>query len=433
MPSRPGRGAHQHDAVADPRGGRANHLVGTGEPDAHRVDEAVLLVRRLEVDLAANGRHADRVAVVADPGDDLLEQIPRALRVELAEAQRVEDRDRPRAEGEDVAEDAADAGRGALEGLDRARVIVRLDLEGDRPAVADRHGAGVLARTHQHPRALGREPAQQLLRVLVGAVLGPQQAEHRQLDAVGLAPELVDDQLELGVGEAELAVLGKCCDRLAQVIRQSRRSSCRHVRRARALSTERSTATSRPSACCDRRMGGPTRTLLAAPALAAIAALIALAAARCAARRRRRRRSCPARPRRPTRRRGDESELLERDPDLQAPGQARPGRDVDLARPVRPDPGRRPPAGQRRGPGLDHLRRPGSALRRHALRDQPEGDGANRPLVDAGHERRRLPAANRQPHRGLQAAAPEPKPPLHDRPSERRDDDLRPLGTAVRA
>ena len=44
--------------------------------------------------------------------------------------------------------------------------------------------------------------------MLVGAVLGPQQREHRQLDVVRLAAELLDDQLVLGVGEAELAVLG---------------------------------------------------------------------------------------------------------------------------------------------------------------------------------------------------------------------------------
>ena len=43
--------------------------------------------------------------------------------------------------------------------------------------------------------------------MLVGAVLGPQQAEHRQLDVVRLAAQLLDDQLVLGVGEAELAVL----------------------------------------------------------------------------------------------------------------------------------------------------------------------------------------------------------------------------------
>ena len=207
-PVAPGRGAHQDDLVADPGGGRADHVVGAGEPDAHRVDEAVLLVGRLEVDLAADGRHPDRVPVMADPGDDVVEEVARALRVELAEAQRVEHRDRPRAEREHVAEDPADPGGGALERLDRARVVVRLDLERHRPAVADRDRAGVLAGPHQHPLALGRQAPQELARVLVGAVLGPQQAEHRQLDVVGLAPELRVDQLVLVVGEPELAVLG---------------------------------------------------------------------------------------------------------------------------------------------------------------------------------------------------------------------------------
>ncbi len=178
-------------------------------PEAHRVDQAVVLVGLLEVDLAADVGHADRVAVVADPAHGAVEQVARADRVELAEAQRVEDRDRPRPDREDVAEDAADPGRRALEGLDRARVVVGLDLEGDRVAVADVDGAGVLARPHHHPLALGRQPPQQLARVLVGAVLGPEQAEHRQLDVVGLAAQLLDDQLELGVGQPQLAVLGE--------------------------------------------------------------------------------------------------------------------------------------------------------------------------------------------------------------------------------
>ena len=180
-----------------------------------------MLVGLLEVDLAADRRHPDRVAVVADPAHGAVEQVARAHRVELAEAQRVEDRDRPRAEREDVAEDPADPGRRPLEGLDRARVVVGLDLEGDRVAVADVDGAGVLARPHHHPLALGRQPPQQLARVLVGAVLGPEQAEHRQLDVVRLAPQLLDDQLVLGVGQAELAVLRSVIHGHARALRRS--------------------------------------------------------------------------------------------------------------------------------------------------------------------------------------------------------------------
>ena len=140
---------------------------------------------------------------MADPGDRAVEQVARALAGRLAEAQRVEDRDRTGADREDVAEDPADAGRRALERLDRARVVVGLDLEGDREAAADVDRAGVLAGAQHEPRALGRQRPQQRLGVLVGAVLGPQQREHRQLDLVGLALEARDDQLVLVALQAE--------------------------------------------------------------------------------------------------------------------------------------------------------------------------------------------------------------------------------------
>ena len=65
--------------VAGPGGGAADQPLVRREPEAHRVDQAVLLVAGLEVDLAADGRDADRVAVVADPGDGVLEQVARAL------------------------------------------------------------------------------------------------------------------------------------------------------------------------------------------------------------------------------------------------------------------------------------------------------------------------------------------------------------------
>jgi hypothetical protein len=54
----------------------------------------------------------------------------------VAEPEGVEDGDRPRAHREDVPEDAPDAGGRALEGLDRARVVVRLDLERHRETIA---------------------------------------------------------------------------------------------------------------------------------------------------------------------------------------------------------------------------------------------------------------------------------------------------------
>ena len=120
------------------------------------------------------------------------------------EAQRVEQGDRPRAHGEDVAHDAADAGRRALVRLDRRGVVVRLDLEHGAVAAADIDRAGVLAAAlGQHLRAGAGEEAQQRLAVLVAAVLAPHRAEHAQLDVVRLAVEQRDDLVVLVDGEGD--------------------------------------------------------------------------------------------------------------------------------------------------------------------------------------------------------------------------------------
>ena len=124
----------------------------------------------------------------------------------LAEAEAVEQRHRPGAHRDDVAEDAADPGGSALEGLDRRRVVVALDLEGDRLAVAEVEHARVLARPLQNARAGGRQALEQQRRVLVAAVLRPQQREDGELELVRLALQQFLDTGELPVGEAEGAM-----------------------------------------------------------------------------------------------------------------------------------------------------------------------------------------------------------------------------------
>ena len=165
-----------------------------------------MLVRGLEVDLAADRGDADRVAVVGDPGDGVVEQVAGAARAELAEPQRVEDRDRPGAHREHVAQDAAHPRGRALERLHGAGVVVGLDLERHGQPVPHVDGPRVLAGADHHRWALGGQSVQELLRVLVRAVLGPHEREDRKLHLVGLAPELLDDQRVLGVGQAESAV-----------------------------------------------------------------------------------------------------------------------------------------------------------------------------------------------------------------------------------
>ena len=204
MPSRPVDAPKRTTTLPTPAAAERIMRRVSARPSAIALTRQFCSYGRLEVDLAADRRHADRVAVVPDAGHGVVEQVARApRRVGLAEAQRVEHRDRPRAEREDVAQDAADAGGGALEGLDRAGVVVRLDLEGDRQPAAHRHRAGVLARPHDDVAALGGQRLEQQLGVLVGAVLAPQQREHRELDLVGRAPELVDDERVLVAREAE--------------------------------------------------------------------------------------------------------------------------------------------------------------------------------------------------------------------------------------
>ena len=161
-----GRRAVEEDDVPGPARLRLEHALGGQEPDAHRVHEAVVRVGRVEDRLAADRRHADAVPVVPDSGHGPLEHPAR-----LAEAEPVEERHRPRTHGDDVAQDPADPGRGALERLDRGRMVVALDLERDRLAVAEIDDARVLARALEHARRVGREALQEQRRVLVAAVL----------------------------------------------------------------------------------------------------------------------------------------------------------------------------------------------------------------------------------------------------------------------
>jgi ABC-type phosphate transport system permease subunit len=93
----------------------------------------------------------------------------------IAEAERVENRDRTGAHREDVAQNAADTGCGALKWLDSRRVVVALDLEGHTKAIADVDDARVFAGTLQNGGTGRWKTAQNRLRMLVAAVLAPQQ------------------------------------------------------------------------------------------------------------------------------------------------------------------------------------------------------------------------------------------------------------------
>ena len=177
----PGLGAEIDDRHADAGRRRVENLVGLGEADRHGVDEVVAVVAGVEAHLPADRRHAERIAIAADTGDDAGNEVARLRMLRIAERERIEAGDRPRPHGEHVAQDAADAGRRALIGLDVARVVVALHLEHDGEPVADVDDAGVLARPLDHPRRLGRQRAQVHLRGFVGAVLVPHRREDAEL------------------------------------------------------------------------------------------------------------------------------------------------------------------------------------------------------------------------------------------------------------
>ena len=88
----PGLGADVEDRVADARGASVEDAIGARDAAGERVDQDVAVVAGVELHLAADGGHADAVAVAADAGDHAAEELRRARMIGAAEAERVEAR-----------------------------------------------------------------------------------------------------------------------------------------------------------------------------------------------------------------------------------------------------------------------------------------------------------------------------------------------------
>ena len=150
----------------------------------------------MEIGFPAHGRHADAVAIAADPRDDALHQMLHLGVIGSAKAQRVQVGDRPRAHREDIAQDAADAGGRALIGLDIAGVdiagvVVALHLEDGGLTVANVDHARILARPADHPRGLGRQLLEVEAARLVAAMLRPHHRKDAELDQIWFTPQRV--------------------------------------------------------------------------------------------------------------------------------------------------------------------------------------------------------------------------------------------------
>src|SRR4030095_16472860 len=114
------------------------------------------------------------------------------------EAKRVQAEFRARANSENVANNSPDAGRRTLKWLYGAGMIVALDLEGNRPAIADIDNTGVFfAGFHQNIGPGRGKFFQFFLRTFIGAMVAPHNGENAQLGEIWFATEDFFDAREL--------------------------------------------------------------------------------------------------------------------------------------------------------------------------------------------------------------------------------------------
>ncbi len=183
------------------RGGGDEAVLGEAA-HAGDVHERVPLVALVELRRAGDRRDADGVPVVPDALHDAIEEVPGVLAVEAPEVQGVSERDGVRPHRQGVPDDAADPGRGAVVGVDVARVVVALHAERQQLVGSrDANDGGVVARPDDHVLALAVERGQQRARRAVRAVFAPEVLEQRGLRRRRVAAEFVRDQFSVRVGE----------------------------------------------------------------------------------------------------------------------------------------------------------------------------------------------------------------------------------------
>jgi hypothetical protein len=176
--------------------------------EAKNIYQRITLEAFVEINLAADGRDADTVTVMRNTGDDAREQSPvrgdfrfsswgfRICIRDRPKAQRVQTKLRACAHSKNVADDTAHAGRGALERLDGARMIVTLHFERDCPAIANIDNSGILfAGFDQNVWAGGGKFFQFFPGIFVRAVFAPHDRENSKLGEVRLATEDFFDPL----------------------------------------------------------------------------------------------------------------------------------------------------------------------------------------------------------------------------------------------
>jgi hypothetical protein len=224
---RVGRLAHEHEreVAAARRHARAHEPALVDDADGDDVHEHVRVVAVVEVEIAAEVRHPERVAVVGDAGNHAVEDRARGeapAAPARAHAQRVEHAHDVGAHAVHVAHDAAHARRRALVGHDLARVVVTLVREHGEPGspcvLAEAHGSRVLAGTEHDLRRLRRQPPQQMTRRLVRAMLAPHRVHDHELGPARRAAEPFDQEAQLVRVEADARGREPAGQRRARVV-----------------------------------------------------------------------------------------------------------------------------------------------------------------------------------------------------------------------
>ena len=143
----------------------------------------------MERELSTNGWDPHAVSVKPDAVYRATKEVPTLGKGGISEAERVEQRDRTSSHREYVTKDTANAGCGALEGLDERWVVVALNFKDNRFVVADVDHTGVLARSNDYVRTCGWKGSEMNLCALVGTVFRKKRGADAQLDHVYLTPE----------------------------------------------------------------------------------------------------------------------------------------------------------------------------------------------------------------------------------------------------
>ena len=163
----------------------------------------------VEVHVAGQIRHADRVAVRADAVDDAARDVT-LMRIRIFDApepQRIGHGNHFGAHAQHVADDAADAGRRAFERDDLRRMVVRFVRDDDTVALAvvfaEVQDAGVFARPDHDVRSGRRQRLEVMTARFIAAMLAPLRVERMQFDDARFAPEFLRDSRQLVVAQGE--------------------------------------------------------------------------------------------------------------------------------------------------------------------------------------------------------------------------------------